>query len=157
MSVDRQTQLEQLRSLPAKLIMLVRDLSSEAMTTPYIPGEWTVAQNVHHVADAQMNFFVRFKNIILEDQPTLMPYDQDTWAESPDAVHHDVSGALAIIVHVSHRWQRLARDLTDEQWQRTAHHPETGELVAADLFSYAVDHIQVHIDQIEQTLAAREN
>ena len=157
MSDTRQTKIEQLRTLPAALITLVSDLSSDTLTTAYIPGEWTVAQNVHHLADAQMNFFIRFKNIVLADTPTLMPYEQNDWAESPEAVHPDVSGALAIVVHVHHRWQRLARDMSDEQWSRTANHPETGTLVADDLFAYAVDHVQVHIDQIKQTLAARES
>ncbi|MCB0065383.1 MAG: DinB family protein, partial [Caldilineaceae bacterium] len=52
---ERQTQITKFRRLPRQLRTLVERLGDEQLTTRYLPNEWTVAQNVHHLADAHMN------------------------------------------------------------------------------------------------------
>lgn len=65
---DRSQRIETLRSLPGKVAKLVEPFSPEQLCTPYVPGEWTIAQNVHHLADSHLNSFIRFKLILLEPQ-----------------------------------------------------------------------------------------
>ena len=62
-----------------------RDSTEQQLDTPYRPGGWTVRQVVHHVADSHMHSYIRFRLALTEDQPTIKPYDQDRWAELPDA------------------------------------------------------------------------
>ncbi|MCB0116959.1 MAG: DinB family protein, partial [Caldilineaceae bacterium] len=54
----RQTLIEKISALPAQIAALTTGLSSDELTTAYIPGEWTVAQNVHHLADSHMNSYI---------------------------------------------------------------------------------------------------
>ena len=66
---QRRPLIEKIRSLPAQIEGLVSSLDHEQLTTHYIAGEWTVAQNVHHLADSHMNSFIRLKLILSEVRP----------------------------------------------------------------------------------------
>ncbi|MEZ4637887.1 MAG: putative metal-dependent hydrolase [Caldilineaceae bacterium] len=149
----RQTLIEKISALPAQIAALTTGLSSDELTTAYIPGEWTVAQNVHHLADSHMNSYIRCKLIATEEQPPLKPYDQDQWARFPDATNADIAGSLALLTALHGRWVTFWQNLSAEDWARTGYHPENG-VVALDqqLVLYA-EHGEAHIEQIQRTLA----
>src|ERR1700685_2084965 len=84
-SEDRPLFLAQLAEAPAKLRAAVAGLSDGQLDTPYRLGGWTVRQVVHHLADAQVNWYIRTKLALTEDEPLIKPYDEVLWAETPDA------------------------------------------------------------------------
>ncbi|MFN7470709.1 MAG: DinB family protein, partial [Roseiflexaceae bacterium] len=49
---ERAESLALMRTAAAELSSAVAGLSAEQLTTRYIATEWTVAQNVHHMADS---------------------------------------------------------------------------------------------------------
>jgi hypothetical protein len=38
------------------------------------------------LADSHIHCYVRFKHALTLDTPTILDYDQDDWAEMPDAI-----------------------------------------------------------------------
>src|SRR5688572_14821349 len=94
---QRQPLIDKIGRLPDQLEALVCDLSVEQLTTHYLPHEWTVAQNVHHLADSHMNSFIRLKLILTEEKPTVRPYDQDAWALKPDADNPELETSLLLL------------------------------------------------------------
>lgn len=56
MSTDRAAQIATVAVLPTRLETLVVGLSPEELTTHYLAGEWTVAQNVHHLVDSHVSY-----------------------------------------------------------------------------------------------------
>ncbi len=153
---ERLDQMHKIRVLPARLESLLWDLTHEDLTTPYLEDEWTVAQNVHHVADSHMTAFFRFKLMLLEDNPPLKAFDQDDWAGTLDATTTDIENSLAILRGVHRRWYALMVSLTPEQWNRTGQHEHNGELTLDLLLNYFANHGEAHIAQIGQVLDARE-
>jgi hypothetical protein len=53
--------------MPKILRLSVQNLTMEQLLTQYRPGCWTVQQLVHHMADNDMNAFIRFKKALTED------------------------------------------------------------------------------------------
>ncbi len=143
-----------LRALPAEISALVDGLTADQLTAPHMPGEWTVAQNVHHLAEAQMMLYGRFKLILLEDTPPLKPFDQDDWAATADATTANIQPALGLLEGVHQRWADLIESMRPEDWSRYGDHPETGQVDLYKLAGYAAEHGYLHIAQIRQTLAA---
>src|SRR5580704_17928875 len=47
---------------------------------PPIPGKWSAAEIVCHLADCEIVFAFRFRQTLAEDQPTIQPFDQEKWA-----------------------------------------------------------------------------
>jgi hypothetical protein len=156
-SVDitaRREQIAKLRRLPAQVAALVAPLTPAQLTTPFLAGEWSVAQNVHHLADSHMNSFIRLKLILTEENPTIRPYDQDAWVMTPDAKSPDVQPSLALLAALHQRWADLFESLDEAQWQRTGMHPESGVITPASLAEYYAAHGEGHIAQMLRTLAA---
>jgi hypothetical protein len=154
MSEDRATLIAAIASLPANLEALVQGLSAEELTTPYLAGEWTVAQNVHHLVDSHANSYIRCKLILTEGDPPLKPYDQDAWAALPDASAADLSDSLAILRGLHARWVRFWEQLPETAWGRTGNHPENGPMSLARILQSYAEHGEGHLDQIRRTLAA---
>lgn len=157
--MDQTTQIadaiERIRRLPVQIERLVADLTVAQLTTHFLEDEWTVAQNVHHLADSHMNSYIRCKLILTEEEPDLTPYDQDRWAALPDARDADVATSLDLLHALHGRWTTFWRTLEPDAWARAGFHPENGHMrLDAILLSYA-DHGEAHIDQITRTLAAQ--
>jgi uncharacterized damage-inducible protein DinB len=127
--VDDQQRLAlvaQLALAPGELRAAVTDLAPEQLDTPYRPGGWTVRQVVHHLADAQMNWYVRTKLTLTEDQPLVKPYDEARWAATIEALSGPVEPSLLLLDGLYERWTALFRSLTAAQWGRTMVHPDRG-------------------------------
>jgi hypothetical protein len=144
-----------IRDFPHYLEETVRHLSAEELTTPYLAGEWTVAQNVHHLADSHMNAFIRVKLTVTEEYPTVRPYHQDDWAVTPDANHAEIGVSILILTGLHQRWADLFLSLSEDQWHRKAYHPENGDMTVEDFLRTYAAHGEGHLDQIGRTLRAK--
>ncbi len=152
---SRADAIEKIRRLPRQVEDLVSDLSPQELTTTSLPGEWTVAQNVHHLADSHINSYVRCKLIATEDNPTLKPYDEGAWARFTDGSGADLSHSIALLKALHARWVTFWENLPEDAWQRAGYHPESGPVTLAKQLEHYVEHGEAHLDQIRCTLAAR--
>ncbi|NWG17666.1 MAG: putative metal-dependent hydrolase [Chloroflexi bacterium] len=151
---QRREMIEAVRRFPAELEAVVGGLTETQLKTRFIPHEWSVMQNVHHLADSHMNAFIRTKLLLTEDHPTLKPYNQETWAETADALELPLEASLAILRGLHHRWSDLLDSLDERAWARTGLHPEVGEMSVEDILQTYSRHGAGHIEQIQKTLAA---
>lgn len=154
MNTQRRAYIETIATFPDVLEALVTPLTDEQLHTHFLPNEWTVAQNVHHLADSHMNSFIRFKLLLTEDNPTIRPYNQDAWAVTPD-YQPPIATSLAILRGLHARWAVLLNNLKEEDWSRQGIHPDSGVITIDSLLKSYHDHCHAHIDQITRTLAAQ--
>ncbi|WP_172194391.1 YfiT family bacillithiol transferase [Saccharibacillus qingshengii] len=117
--------IEEIRRLPDRLEAAIEGLSEQQLNTPYRPGGWTVKQVVHHLADSHMNAYMRLKLALSEEKPTVKPYEEQIWAEQPDASGLAVGASLLILRGLHTRWTFLLESLTPEQWNRSFYHPQS--------------------------------
>ncbi len=153
-SDPRAEAIEKIRRLPQQLEELISGLSPQQLTAKPLPNEWTVAQNVHHIADSHINSYVRCKLMATEDNPTLKPYDEGAWALLSDGSSPDLSDSLALLKALHARWAQFWDNLPEDAWQRTGQHPESGPVTLARQLDLYVQHGEAHLDQIRRTLAA---
>src|SRR5271170_6818911 len=118
--------IDQIAETPSKLRAAIAGLSDSELDTPYRPGGWTVRQVAHHVPDSHMNSYVRFRLALTEDEPVIKPYEESRWAELSDARGMPVEPSLVLLESLHARWVPLLRSLSDAEWKRSFHHPESG-------------------------------
>ncbi len=148
----RQEFIEQIRSLPDKLEAMLHAQPPEKLALRSGDESWTVAQVLHHIADAHMNSFIRCKLILTEDYPTLKPFNQDLWAETADAREAGWQTSMDLIRGLHTRWAVFFDALPETAWERKGKHPESGDLTIAMLLEYYANHSQVHLDQLKNLL-----
>ena len=140
--------LIQLAEAPSKLRTATAGLSDDRLDTPYRSGGWTVRQVVHHLADSHLNWYIRTRLALTEDEPTIRPYDQERWAELADARIGPIEPSLALYAALHARWVRLFESLAPEDWSRRFFHPERGWLTLAGTLPMMVWHGRHHASQI---------
>ena len=122
----RQTAVQEIAALPARMRQAVAGLSDAQLDTPYRPGGWSVRQVVHHVPDSHLNAYIRLKLALTESAPTITPYDEKAWAVLADT-RLPVGVSLALLESVHARWVALCHALQPGDWTRTFIHPEYPE------------------------------
>ena len=122
----RSERMSMISELPNRVRSAVAGLDETQLDTPYRPEGWTIRQTVHHIADSHSNALIRFKLTLTEEEPpTIRPYFEDRWAELADCrLNVDVSITMLDAVH--RRWEAVLNSMTEEDFQRKFHHPETG-------------------------------
>lgn len=148
--------IEAIRDLPSQLREKVGGLTVEQLTTPYNQGEWTIAQNVHHLADTHMVCIRRFKLILTSPEFHFTRYDVNLIAQYPDAKDADIEYSLKILEGLHARWAILLENMTDDEWQKT------GIFWQEDLRNYPLErlarvyaqHGLNHLQQIQDVLDA---
>src|SRR5215831_3468101 len=131
MRTDSMTDLDKLRypvgkfeQTPARFRTLVSGLNDRQLDTPYRPGGWTIRQVVHHVPDSHMNAYIRCKWAMTEDEPAIKVYEEQLWAELPEARNGNVDMSLALLEALHWRWVAFLRAIPDAAFKRTFRHPE---------------------------------
>jgi hypothetical protein len=129
LKAERRRQLvSEMAETPDRLRAAVYGLAEMQFDTPYRPGGWTVREVVHHLADAQMNWYIRTKLALTEDKPTIKAFDHERWAELEDARLGPIEPSLVLLDGLYHHWVKLFDALTPAEWAREFVHPERGTL-----------------------------
>lgn len=151
------TDIQIISALPSKFINLLGGWNDDRFNTPYRPGGWTVRQLVHHVADSHINAYTRCRLAMTEDNPTIKPYNEELWAELPDAKAAQVELSLQLLRYVHLRWVLLLNSMNETDLARTYFHPGSGTTNRLDtvIANYAW-HSEHHYQHAFQ-LAARNN
>ncbi len=147
--------IDDIEQAPARLRAAVQGLSQPQLETPYREGGWTVRQVVHHVPESHMNAYMRFKLALTEDEPTIKPYMEDRWAETPDVRSTPLEVSLALLDSLHVRWVRLLRSLKPEEWKRAFRHPELGIVPLEKnlaLYSWHGQHHVAHITELRKRM-----
>jgi len=144
---QRTAKIAQLAACPPALRKAVSGLSDEQLDTPYREGGWTPRQVIHHVADSHANAYLRFRWVVTEDNPTIKTYDQDVWAQLPDA-KLPVDCSLTLLDGLHERWAKFLSMLPEEAWKRTGMHPEHGNMSLDDFLEIYSAHGAKHARQI---------
>jgi uncharacterized damage-inducible protein DinB len=145
---ERRDMIAKIRKVADQLEQAIQGLNDEQLDTPYGEGKWTPRQVVHHLADSHLHGFIRFKAILTEDHPTLKVYDQDDWANTPDANMAPPASSIAIVRGLHERWCFLMEHLSEGEWERKGFHPERGEVSLDNLLKIYVNHGANHAGQI---------
>ena len=132
---EKRQHLRDIAQMPAKLRGAVAGLAREHLDVPYRESGWTIRQIVHHLPDSHLNRYVRFKLALTEDQPTIKPYDEKLWAETPEARTAPVEISLDLVDALHRRWSLLLGEMTDADFERTIRHPEIGTLKLKSLLA----------------------
>jgi len=141
------TLIDQIEALPELLIRAVKNLTQEQLDTPYRPDGWTIRQVVHHLADTNMNAYIRIKLAMTEDKPTIKTYQEALWAELDDS-QLPVELSTQLLEGLHKRWVTLLRSLSSSGLDRELIHPDLGILTIKKLIALYAWHGNHHLVQI---------
>ena len=141
--------LKAIQTLPLQLDYAIQDLNDTHLHMPYRDGGWTPNQILHHLADSHMNAFIRFKLALLENNPTITPYNQNQWSETIDVINIPCNVSITLIHALHRRWDALLQPCTEKDFMRTFYHPEQKrDIQLWEVLQYYAWHGKHHATQI---------
>lgn len=141
---DVASAIADIAELPARLRHAVGLLRPTQLDTPYRSGGWTARQVVHHIADANVQAYIRFRLALTEENPAVNGYEQERWARLPDAFTSPVNVSLALLDALHVRWVALLTVLTPADFARTFRHPQWGNVNLATQTAFCAWHGRHH-------------
>jgi len=113
------------------------------------PGEWSAADVVGHLVDAEVAVSFRCRLALTADEPAYPGYDEKRWAALPKPPLDEL---VATFRHLRAYNVHLLRRLSAEDMQRVAVHSEQGpETVDVNVRKFA-GHDLLHLDQLARAV-----
>ncbi len=146
--MDRREITTYLRSASDELEALCTDLTDEQFAARPDAGQWSVIELICHLRDSVEEEGRRIRRLIEEDNPTLVPYDQDTWAIERNYRADNPKRALTTLRAFFGGLAYQIESLSDGDWQRTGCHAERGVVTVATCAESEADHAREHLAQV---------
>jgi len=134
------------KSIPA----IAQALGREGLKRSYAPGKWTAVKVLAHLADCEIAFGFRVRQIVSEPSLGIQVFDQDQWARRYDGM----DGMEAARTFQALRAWNLAlfHLLHKDVLGKGATHPERGPEKAETVIRIMAGHTLHHLAQLERIL-----
>ena len=143
---------------PKEIAAAVSGLSNKAFHYKPSPEKWCVLEILGHLADVEIIYGYRLRQMLADTKPVIAPIDQDAWARNLNYLDSPPSELVAFYGLGRHHNLRLLRNLKVSDLSKSAFHPETPrEVTVADLVERMAGHDAAHLRQIEQLKAGASN
>ncbi len=126
-------------------------LSDEQLAQRPEPTEWSVAELLGHLWDAEIAYAFRARVILAHNTPRLIGYDQDAWATLARPPFRELLSAFAALRTAN---LALIEGTPAVAWDRYGIHEERGPLSFHLLTKEIAGHDRAHLLQLQQTIAA---
>lgn len=146
--MEHQLLLEKYHSSAISFVAEGRKISAQKLTHSK-DGEWSAAFVVHHIADAEIQFGVRYANALCEENPSIIPFDEEKF---PTGLQYDKRSVAVSLdsLAASHAMNyEILKNASSDDWNRISTHPERGEVTLFQIVTLAANHIEGHIAQLK--------
>lgn len=125
----------------------------EAHRHTSVEGGWSAAYVVHHMADAELHFASRYLHAIGDENPAVVPFDEEAYPERVNYALRKVKTSLAALVGIRAMAYEILTNATEADWDKVSNHPELGPVTLSELFEKADGHIVAHTNQLREIAA----
>ena len=119
----------------------------------YAEGKWSIREVLCHLADCEIAWAWRLRSIYGASNPSLQPFDQDSWSRAYQGVGYTAGAARATWVAVRHWNLDLIEVLSEEDKHRPAVHAELGPVTLWTMVEIAAGHDLHHLAALEKISA----
>jgi hypothetical protein len=141
--------LERFRRGPELIAVTLTGVFGEEEDFVPAPGKWSIRQIVAHVADSELVCAHSFRQMIAEENPTMIAYDQEAWAKNLDYARRKPKQSLESFRHMRAENYELLKDLPESAYARTGNHSLRGSITLRDLLELLAQHAESHARQMQ--------
>ena len=150
MNADHTALVERYAAGSKKLRDATAGLTAAQADALPVPGTWSIRQIVVHLAHAEIFLVARILQIVAEDVPLLMNWDENAFIARLPYAAVPVDAALATIEGLRATTAAALRALDDAEFGRAGIHSKIGKMTMADMVKRAADHLEHHLAFVEK-------
>lgn len=152
---ERKSYTKEIADIVPSLRKIVKDFNNDQLQTPYRSGGWTVQQVVHHMADNDVNAYLRLKRALTEEEPMASSYRPNFWAELSDYKDTPIEISLMLLEALHYRLINTIHGLKSADYDRRFNTEVLGWItvdVAIQRFIWHNKHHTSHIQSLAQRM-----
>lgn len=148
---DLKKHLDAAEQSPKQVAAAVSGLSEGTLRYKPSLEKWSIVEVLGHLADIEIVFAHRFRQMLADNKPVIAPMDQDAWARNLGYMQTPAPEMVALYGLNRHHNVRLLRRLKAEDLGKSAYHPELKhEVTVAEYVEKMRTHGENHLAQIER-------
>jgi hypothetical protein len=135
---------------PRRLAAAVSGLPDKVLRYKPSPDKWCILELLGHLADVELVYSHRLRQMLADKNSVIAPIDQDEWARNLGYMEAAPAELVAQYGLNRHHNLRLLRRISVDDLKKSAYHPEKkADVTVEDLVNRIVSHDANHISQIE--------
>ena len=136
---------------PRKVAAAVSGLSEKVLRYKPSPDKWCILEILGHLADVELVYSHRLRQMLAEEQSTIAPMNQEAWAKNLGYLEAAPAELVAQFGLNRHHNLRLLKRIGVEDLKKSAYHPEKkADVSVEDLVQRFGHHDANHLAQIER-------
>jgi hypothetical protein len=149
--VELKKHLEAAEKSPKQIAAAVSGLSDKVLRYKPSPEKWCILEILGHLADIEIVYAHRFRQMLADNKPVIAPMDQNAWAQNLGYLDTPAPELLALYGLNRHHTLQLLRRMKPGDLEKSAYHPElTRNVTVADYVEKMGTHGASHLAQIER-------
>lgn len=143
--------LETAEKSPKEIAAAVSGLPPQVLRYKPAPDKWSILEILGHLADIEIVYAYRLRQMLADKKPVIAPMDQDEWAKNLGYMDTPAPELVALYGLNRHHNLRLLRHLKPADLEKSAFHPEYQQaMTVATLVEKMAGHGTNHLQQIER-------
>jgi uncharacterized damage-inducible protein DinB len=143
--------LEVAEKSPKQIAAAVSGLPDKTLRYKPSPDKWCILEVLGHLADIEIVYAHRFRQMLADKKPVIAPMDQDAWAQNLGYLETPAAELIAVYGLNRHHTLQLLRRLKSEDLEKSAYHPELKhDVTVAEYVERMGTHGANHLAQIER-------
>jgi uncharacterized damage-inducible protein DinB len=143
--------LDEAEKSPKQIAAAVSGLPDKTLRYKPSPDKWSILEILGHLADIEIVYAYRLRQMLADEEPVIAPMDQNAWARNLRYLEAAPAELVALYGLNRHHNLRLLRRLTPGDLEKAAFHPEhKREVTVAEVVQMMSGHGANHLEQIER-------
>ena len=148
---DLKKHLDAAEKSPKQVAAAVSGLAEKTLRYKPAPDKWCILEILGHLADIEIVYAYRLRQMLADKKPVIAPMDQDDWARSLGYMETPAPELIALYGLNRHANLRLLQRLKPDDLEKSAFHPESKKnFTVAELVERMATHGANHLAQIER-------
>jgi hypothetical protein len=143
--------LETAEKSPKLVAAAVSGLPDKVLRYKPAPNKWCILEILGHLADIEIVYAYRLRQMLADKKPVIAPMDQDEWARNLGYMETPPAELVALYGLNRHANLRLLQRLALADLDKSAYHPEAEKnITVGELVERMGTHGASHLEQIER-------
>jgi len=143
------------QAAPKKFAALTKALSKKRLAQRPGPGQWSIAEILAHLADAELVIGYRMRLILACNGMAIQAFDQDAWAKTFNYSRRDPKTSLETFRVLRENNLKLLSKVPRSSWENYGQHQERGKETVDHIVKMMAGHDLNHVAQVERIAKSR--
>ena len=143
--------LEAAEKSPKQIAAAVSGVSETALRYKPAPDKWCILEILAHLADMDILYAYRLRQMLADEKPVIAPINQDAWAKHLGYMESTPAELIALYGLNRHANLQLLRRVKAGDLEKSAYHPELKrQVTVGEIAGMMGGHGANHLEQIER-------